>query len=272
MFGLILPLAILSGCLPVRTPIPFPTNTGTPPLATETITPVWFPATSTRTPIPSSAVTSTPANLPDYSGLQFSDSFSKADDWVIGSYADGNVALGSDSMGLAVARPGGILTTFRKDTYQTDFYLEMQVNSSLCSPNDSFGPAFWAANSQNYTRLALTCSGQYRLERVKGGKASKLSDWMPSTQLTRGPQLSVKVGLWAGGGLVQVYFNDVFQTELSVSRSTGGLGMFAQSFDRPLTVSFSSLDVYEVLPDNYKPSSTPTVRPTKTPLPTIPTP
>lgn len=273
MASFIMLFFLLSACLPVKTPIDLPTDTPTPLPATSTATTVWFPATQTFTPIATIIITPTRLAQAEYGLLALEDSFNDEEAWVTGSYADGNVAFGEDSLSLAVARPSGSLTSFRKETYFSDFYLELTAASGLCSQNDSFGIAFWAVNARNYYRLALTCSGLYRLERVKENQVSPLTDWLPSAQIIRGPQVSVRVGLWVGGGLIRVYLDDVFQSELYTNKSTGGMGVFTvSSGTSAVTGTFSELKIYDVSPEFYPPTPEPTIRPSKTPLPTIPTP
>lgn len=264
---------LAGGCAPVREPVVEPSATLLVPTDTITPTRIWFPATATYTRVAATIVTPTPAAEIFYGDLALADDFSDHDAWVTGSYADGNVAYGNNTLALAVANPGGSLTSFRKETYFTDFYAVIQASANLCSPQDSFGVSFWAANARNYYRLAINCSGAFRLEKVKENKVTDLTDWQNSDQLMRGPMGSVKIGLWSGGGLIRVYFNDLYQSEIAVSRSTGGLGLFTISNSTTaVTAVFSKLEVYEVLPEHYPPTATPTVRPTKTPLPTIPTP
>ncbi len=263
----------LSACLPRTTPETLPTDTPTLIPSTASPTIIWFPATATFTPLPTIKVTPTQQKVTGYGTLFVEDLFDSTDAWVTGSYADGNVAFGNHSLSLAVAQPGGTLTSFRRETYFTDFYLEITAESSLCSSNDTFGVAFWAANARTYHRLALSCSGSYRLERVREKRVTPLTEWLPSSKIFRGPMTSARIGLWAGGGLIRVFFDDEFQSELYTDRSTGGLGVFASSNGgTAVTGVFSNLQIYEVLPENYPPTPEPTLRPTKTALPTIPTP
>ncbi len=270
--GMVL-LTILSSCLSQATEVAAPTPTLLASTSNPSNTPVWFPATATSTPVPTFEFSPTPISSLAHADLVVDDTFANPEDWVIGSYAAGNVAFGQKVLSVAVASPGENLTSFRKETYFSDFYLEMNASSSLCSPADAFGVAFWAVDASNYYRLALSCAGMYRLERVRGEKVTELTPWLPSAQIMRGPQVSVRVGLWSGGGLLRFYLNDIYQSEIRVPRATGGLGVFAQSNNSSaLTASFSALEVYDVQPENYPPTPEPTVRPSKTPLPTIPTP
>jgi hypothetical protein len=274
--GMIVVLMIsifFSACVPTEPVADIPTDTPTLQPATATATVIWFPATATGTALPTIESTPTPDISLSYGDLVLEDTFGIDSPWVIGSYASGNVAFGTDSLTLAVASPTGVLSSFRKETYFTDFFLQINVQASLCSAKDSFGVGFWSANDRNYYRLALTCEGTYRLERVREGKVTGLTDWLPSAQAPRGPQTSAKIGLWAGGGLIRIYLDDEFQSQLYVNRATGGLGVFASSNgNSATTATFTDLQVYDVQPGDYPPTPTPTLRPTRTALPTIPTP
>lgn len=263
----------VSACSIPQQPVTLPTDAPTflPDSATPTI--VWFPATATRTVLPMAEATATPQPVPLYGELAVYDAFDEKDAWVTGSYATGNVAFGIKNLSLAVAVPGGSLTSFRRDTYFSDFYYQIHASSSLCQTGDTYGIAFWAVNSQNYYRLALTCAGQYRLERVRENKVSALTDWIGSPQIGRGPIESLQVGLWSGGGLLQIYLNGIYQSEFRTNRATGGIGLFAASnSSSAVTATFRDLEIYDVTPEYYPLTPEPTLRPTKTPLPTIPTP
>jgi hypothetical protein len=274
-FTILMILVFFSACVPSQAVSDYPTDTPTPQPTnvTATATVIWFPATPTETAVSTIENTPTPDTGLSYGDLVLEDTFGFDSPWIIGSYASGNVAFGNESLSLAVSVPSGSLTSFRRETYFTDLFLQINVQASLCSPKDSFGVGFWATNERNYYRLALTCEGTYRLERVREGKITGLTKWLPSAQAPRGIQTSAKIGLWVGGGLIRIYLNDEFQSQLYVNRATGGLGVFTSSNSTSATTAtFMDLQVYDVQPGNYPPTPMPTLRPTRTALPTIPTP
>lgn len=263
----------LAGCSLPRDVIPemTPTDVQATPIPSATI--VWFPPTST----PTRQITIQPSATPDasiqYGDQVLDDQFEIQSDWTHGSFPAGNIDFGDGSINLAVASPSGTLTSLRTDTFTDDFYLEVSITANLCKREDTFGVVFWATNDRSYHRLAFNCSGLFRLEKVSNGKASALTDWSASAQAARTPGVPFRVGLWVGGGLVRIYLNDAFQTSHKLSPTAGGIGFFASSnATSAVTIRFSDLQLYEVSAANYPATSTPTVRPTKTALPTIPTP
>jgi hypothetical protein len=234
---------------------------------------VWFPSTSTPTIYVPPEETPTPWENPDFGELVLQDDFSDKFAWLTGSYPGGNVAYGEDTLNLGVASPGGALTSFRKDTYFTDLYWEITLTANLCSPADTYGLIFWSVNDQNYHQLSFNCSGEYSIEKVKGGRPSTLLDLTPSSQVPRGGLSPFRVGLWVGNGLVRVYLNDQFQTGIYLSPATGGIGVFARSSNGPaVSVSYSDMQIYLVSPADYPPTPTPTLKPTKKPYSTLATP
>jgi len=233
----------------------------------------WFPATATSTIVPITADTPTPGLRPEYGPAILSDDFSNEQDWQSGEFPNGNIAFGQDSLHLAVAAGGSGLTSFRINTFFTDMYWDIMISPNLCSPKDQYGLIFWSVNGKNYHKLAFNCSSQYMLSEVKGSQETARIDWTASSQVPRGGFSSFRVGLWVGGGLVRIYLNDIYQTEIYLPPGTGGIGVFAQSANGPaLNVSFSDLQIYGVSIDQYPPTPTITPTITRTPFPTLPTP
>ncbi len=272
LIGGLLTMAI-SGCISSEPIEVFESPTAFNEIGITTATRVWFPSTSTPTVYVPPENTPTPYESPDYGPLVITDDFSDRQGWLSGSYAAGNVAYGKETLNLAVSVPGGSLTSFRKDSYFTDFYWEMTVTGNLCSPTDAFGLIFWSVNDKNYHRLSFNCGGEYAVEKVKNGKASPLLDWSPSSQVPRGGISPFRVGLWVGGGYVRIYLNDIYQDEVYLSPATGGIGIFAQSGGGPaVNISYADMQLFSVSTFDYPATPTPTPTPTKKPFPTLPTP
>jgi hypothetical protein len=263
----------IAACHPL-TPTYIPdTPSPTEQTSTPTATRVWFPSTATPTIYVPPTETPTPDVSPGFDELAFKDDFSDHSSWLTGSYAGGNVAYGEGTLNLSVASPGGSLTSFRKDTYFSDFYEEITITANLCSPTDTYGLTFWSVNGQNYHQLSFNCSGEFSIEKVKSGRPSQLLDLTPSSQVPRGGLSPFRVGLWVGDGLIRVYLNGQYQTGIYIPHATGGIGIFAHSAGGPaVSVSYSDMQMYLVSPVDYPPTPTPTLRPTNKPYPTLPTP
>ncbi len=269
----ILAVSALAGCSLPRDVIPDSTPSVLPITQTPSATIVWFPATST----PTRQITIQPSSTPDasirFGNLVIDDQFAIQSNWSHGAFPVGNIDFGNRSINLAVAAPGGTLTSLRTDTFTDDFYLEVSITASLCTREDTFGVAFWATNDTVYHRLVFNCGGLFRLEKVNKGKISVLTDWSASAQAARTPGVPFRVGLWVGGGSVRIYLNEIFQSSQKLAPTAGGIGFFASSSgSSAVTIQFSDLQLYEVSAEDYPATSTPTLRPTKTALPTIPTP
>lgn len=265
--------ALISSCEPAGQI--FPTETPTPPAETPVVTAtrVWFPSTATPTVYVPPTVTQQPEVLPSYGDLLIQDDFTDHLAWLTGSYANGNAAYSINALNLAVAELGGTVTSFRKETYFTDQYWEITLTPNLCTPIDTYGLIFWSVNKQTYHQLAFNCNGEFSIQKVKNGRSTPLTDWIPSSQVPRGGLSSMRVGLWIGGGLVRVLLNDQLQAGVYILPATGGIGIFATSNGGPaVNVSFSDMQIYTVNRGDYPPTPTPTVHPTNTPYPTQPKP
>ena len=257
-------LAVLQGCLPVQGLLPTFTPTSAPLTVEPSATIIWFPATATGTAYPTGELIPTGEVIVDHGDLIIDDDFSTLTDWQQGVFPAGNIRQGDGYISLAVAKPQSNLTSFRTKTLLGDFYLETIAQPGLCSMDDSFGIIFNEVNDRNYYRLVLSCAGQFRVEQLKENRTRVVVDWQPSSQVPRGPQLPFKVGLWYGGGLIRVFIEDEFQTELRITPVSGGVGFFAKTISREaLSIAFSELKIYQVGKENYPPTPTPTPTSTK---------
>jgi hypothetical protein len=105
-----------------------------------------------------------------------------------------------------------------------------------------------AASSADYYRFTLTCNGQERLERVRGGVTYPLIGWLLSNDVPSGAPAQVKLGIWAVGPVMRFFVNNTFEFSLTDPVfSTGTFGFFAYATGKsPVTISFSDLSVYSV--------------------------
>ena len=241
------------------------------PSSTPTI--VWFPPTATPTAPFIVQPTPTPESFISYGELLLDDQFESDADWTPGDTTAGNMVVSNSELTLALAAPGATLSTTRKDFVTRDFYLETTLTASLCRQSDSFGLIYAAVTPREYHRVAFTCGGLYRLEKVYFQRVTPLTDWQSSSQAVRGPGVPVRVHIWSGNGVIRLYLNDQFEFEYLVNPPAGSIGFFTSSAgDTAVTVSFSDLQVYQVTRADFLPTVAPTIPPTKTPVPTAPKP
>lgn len=257
-------LLLLTACLPEpealsSTPTPTATITVTP---TITATIIWFPATATFTSIPTRPVEPTQDFRPQVGETILEDSFVDKTLWQTAQTAAGSVAYGKEELTLAVKQARGTLISLRKTPQLANFYMEIDVQPSLCRDGDNYGLLIRSASTQDFYRLMLNCSGQVRLERVKGGKFVVLQDWMASGQLLPGGMMRTRIGVAAEGQELRIFLNGVFHFSIKDTVfSSGVVGVFARSAgDTPLTVSFSNLVVNGLgsrQPAVFSPTATP---------------
>lgn len=213
-----------------------------------TSTVVWFPATATPTPHPNPTVTPNLAATPSFGKLIFNDSFAGDGVWQNSQQSNGLIIVKGGTLTLAVKSARESLSTFRSDTTLTSYYLETTVNVGLCKQDDQIGVLFRVSGSQSYYRLLLNCQGMVALQEVIGGAPFVLSDWTPSN-VQAGLYRVIKIGIWQSGSSIRIYLDDQLQLEATSDRfKSGGIGFYARATgDTPLTVSFTSLNVFQIV-------------------------
>jgi hypothetical protein len=247
-FGLMLML-LMSGCDQIRSqPVDvIPTRAATN-MVSPTATILWFPPTATPRPI------LTPSPFPTINYLQgvgevfLKDDFSKETGWQTVRNDTGSIEFGNNELTIAMGKNKGTLSSFSSYKPIDDFYLQLTVNVSLCSPGDSFGALVRVNSGQDYYRVVASCDGTARLERVNNGKIAIVQDWVPSGKIRPGAPQLFRFGVWALNGELRVFIDDAFQFSISDSVfSNGSIGVFARSSGAgALTVSFSDLQVHSL--------------------------
>jgi hypothetical protein len=246
---------------------PTPVPTGSPaPTASVTPTISWFPATHTPSPYDTPVLLPTGETLPGLGDLLLTDTFDEATLWHTATGTNASAVVERNRITLT-ARLKYSIISLRAEPLLTDFMAEISVRLSLCRGGDAYGLLFRVNGSENFYRLAVNCTGQARLERVRNGESVPLSDWLPSGDAPTGAPGEVRLGVWAAGAEMRFFLNDRFQFVVRdpVFRS-GTLGVFMTSnnADSEATASFSDLSVYMV---SYV-SPTPSATPSRTPTPT----
>ncbi len=257
---------VLAACSATEiTPTLTPTATVVSPTPTATI--IWFPPTGTPTDLPLQPPTPTLDDRPGMGDLLFSDSFDDPAIWDTGSSADASAILTNNRLVLSITGSGPLSIASRRDQPEAgDFYAEATANLSLCSGNDQYGMLFRASSSADFYRFVLTCNGQERLERVRGGVTYPLVNWLAGNDVPPGAPAQIKLGVWVVSREIRLFLNDNYQFSMvDPVFSAGTIGFFAYAAGKsPVTISFSDLSVYSVsyiLP-------TPTLVPSLTPHPT----
>ena len=247
---------------------PVPATTAPPtPLPTETPTIVWFPPTNTPTLLPTPTIGPTAAPLPGVGALLFADDFSQPAVWTTATSSAASAVVSGGRLVLSITGPGPLtLVSLRSKPAVADFSAVATVSLSLCQANDTYGMIFRAAPGDNYYRFTVSCSGQVRLERARGGSIEVLQDWLPTSDAPLGAPGQVRLGVWAVANEMRFLLNDNLQfTAHDPLLHVGTLGFFiSASGTSPVTVTFSNLSVSSVT--YVSPSSTPV--PTSTPRPT----
>jgi hypothetical protein len=265
--GLLAASLILSACAGFS-PTAWPTSTPELPTPTITATINWFPATSTRTPLPTQGATPTPATLPGLGAMLFSDNFTQADLWIAFTSNAGNSIIGNNRLTLTLSEGTDLvtITSLRKEPQLSDFYAQISAHLSLCRGKDQYSLLFRVTSAADFYRYSLACTGEVRLERVVSGKPFVIRDWAPSPDAPLGAPGEVKLSVWAAGRDLRFFLNNHFQFNVSDHILTqGGLGVYIRSESgNPMSISFSNLSVYAVAPgvNTPAPQDIPVITPT----------
>ncbi|MEA5077902.1 MAG: hypothetical protein VB013_04960 [Anaerolineaceae bacterium] len=250
LMGLVVILLLgmmLSACLPTDDSVAETATVSAMPTSTFTATVDWFPATATPTIVPADTATPNPAATPVYGSLIFSDPFSGNDPWVNEQNGNGYVIVKEGALSLAIKAEKGSLFTFRNNTMLTNYYLETTVNVGLCKGDDQLGVLFRVNGSQSFYRFLINCQGMVSLQQVAGGTPVVLVDWAPGS-VSAGLYQPITIGVWQSGSVIRIYINGILQFEATSDYyKSGGIGFYAHAdSDTPLTVNFTSLNVFEV--------------------------
>lgn len=258
---------VLAACAPMQTSPALATATDETPAPLPTATIQWFPSTATPTLRPVVLPSATPIYLPGLGNEIFTDDFSSASRWNTASSDEGSVSVSRDRLTIAVKAPETTLFSLRSEPLLTDFYAEINAHPALCRGGDSYGLLFRANNLDSY-RYVLACDGTVRLELKKAyNRLRVLAGPAPSGDVPPGSPGNVRIGVWAVGPEMRFFLNGRHQfTITDASFGLGTLGVFVQSAESSsaATVTFSDLVVQSV---SYV-SPTPTITPSKTPIPT----
>jgi len=263
---ILLGAAGLAACsLSTAAPELLPTASPLPPTPLPSPTIVWFPPTPTYTPPPTMEPVSTPDFSPIAGALLLQDDFNSATAWELPQNALGRISLGQNELTISIQTGRNSLTSLRAEPDVADFYLMIEADPSLCRDQDAYGVIFRAMSVQDYYRFVIACDGRMRLERVRNGRAEVIADWQASSSMLPGAATAHRIGIAMRNQEMRFYIDDTFQfAARDPLFSRGRFGVFARpGGDNSVTVSFSSLSLFELEGLPALPTQTPT--PTVTP-------
>lgn len=246
---LLILMPILAACqqgqeLLTPTPLPSPTPTLLPSPTID-----WFPRTPTPTrerifPTPTPESTLQP---PSGGTVLIADGFADPKTWARSQGSAGTVALDEGILSMAVTAEKGRLDSLSTHRLPSNFYLELEMRTSLCSRNDRYGLYFWRFSQMGTLTLWFNCQGQFSLEREINGARSVLMPWTDARRFMPQAPATNHLGLWARDGNLYIFLNGVFQTEFKARQGMAGLmGLVSEAAGKlPQTVLFTELKVVQ---------------------------
>jgi hypothetical protein len=227
---------------------PQATNTATPS-PTNTPTVIWFPPTDTPVITPSQEFTPTPEAMVELGEVLYEDHFNSSEGWSLPKNERGQINIGNGEINIIINEPGSYFSGTREKPDVGDFYAEITANPVLCSSRDEYGFLFSVYGGGQYYRLALTCSGDVRLDRLNGGDITILYPWTRNASVPPGAPSVTQLGVLVVEGEIHIYINGNLLTSIEGQQNTyGSFGVYGRTVgDTAMTVSFSELIVRAVL-------------------------
>lgn len=248
-------IALLStGCLQSpegENPLVLPTLTQSPTaLPTQPVN--WFPATSTPTSFPHATPTASPVAQSDLGALLSDQELNIANNWSgiePDSDSPNKIIWDDNALYFAVNQPPISLYSLNKNLFVTNFYAEVSFLVNRCSPNDTYGLSFLAANEKFANRFVLRCDGYVRATQVRDQLTIPLQGWELSGMAPPGAPGVVKAAVWSYKGEMRFFLND--QIQFSVSDKyyqSGGIGFFVEAKDPAgMNIKIQDLKVFELM-------------------------
>jgi hypothetical protein len=166
--------------------------------------------------------------------------------WNLTKTEAGTVDFSSGMLVFTVNAPYTPLVSMLPRDVPADVYIEATVQSLLCGETlDTFGIIFRDGKDYSY-RLAVTCFGQMRFERIKGSNVEGASVWRETLGLLQGAPATNRIGVLVRGEVFRFFVGgiEVFSGHDPMS-TTGGVGLFIRTEKgKVLSVGFEELSIY----------------------------
>ena len=244
---LMMVISVVGACGVEEAPMPEPS--ATPELPTPEPSPTfdWFPRTPTPTPeIPVTLQPTEPARSTPLADDQIAvDDFGDPQLWQTSNGVAGAVAYETNALSLAVQGGKNTLTSLSTHELPSDYYLEINLDAQMCSPEDQFGLILWNNSSSGTFRIWFSCSGQVMMDRVLPSGTTVLHKWQTARKYQVGSPATNRVGVRSVNNSLEIYVNETHQFTYSpLNKLTGPLGVIAQSGgELAMTIRVSDLQI-----------------------------
>lgn len=237
---------LLGGCIVPVAMEPEP-EVALEPTAEPTATTVWFPPTPTASPFPTPVVSPTADMRPGIGELLLEDDFSDVVFWQTSTSADGSAQVSNGQLNLVLNATRSYLFSMRTGPVVNDFYTEVTATTNFCSGDDEYGLLVRALDGDHF-RFALSCDGRAKVDRFHNGSLSRQVGWVSSRAIPSIAPGTSRLGVWAGGGQMHFFVNDMYLFSVTDSLLfRGAVGAYVHtSTEKDVSVSFSSLKLWQV--------------------------
>jgi hypothetical protein len=186
---------------------------------------------------------------PGISELLLEDDFSDESVWPISSSSLAMVNIRENELHLSLKEGHELLIPIRTSPKVNNFYAEITASPSLCRGDDEYGFVVRAGEDGHY-RLALSCDGRVKVDRLLGDSTSRQAGWLEHPVVPALAPSSSRLGIWARGSQIHFFVNDVYLFSVNDTQLWGGMfGVFVHtSGDADVSVSFSDLKIWSLEP------------------------
>jgi len=247
LFVVLLACPFLVACQATETTPLEPTSTSAPtqtPVPSATIN--WFPATATK-----SSPTETPVSIqispepPTGNDILIEDDFSDETLWQTRNEADARISFEPNALSVVVSGEKTEASSISTHTLPDTFFLEVTIETTLCSNDDQYGIIFWRNSSSGTYRFWANCQGQIMVDKVLPEGTTRLVNWESARKFIPNAPARNVFGIQSGKGQLDFFINGTYQFSIQTRANLeGALGVIAQTAsDADLTVRFSNLIV-----------------------------
>lgn len=187
---------------------------------------------------------------PSLGEIILEDNFSSSDPWTTSRTTEGSALIGANELTISIPDQKLYLTSLRQEPLLGDFYIEITAGPTFCQEQDEYGLLLRYTSPGDFYRIAASCDGKVRLDRLYRDQASSPQPWLLSGALPIGAPSRSRLAVWVRGRELRVFVNDEFQFMISDPQHTQGqIGVFARSTGgHLLTVGFSNLVIRQITP------------------------
>ena len=167
---------------------------------------------------------------PDFGSPDYTEEFNSGAAWYTGEDSHTSFSVQNGEMVMVGKNPESWDGWSITSAYLSDFYIEMEAETSSCSGLDRYGLIIRAPDLNHGYLIGFSCNGRYSVRLWDGEKFKTIKDWTASSHIQSGSNQTNRLGILAEGSTISIYANDIFLAEVTSSTYVEGrYGVFVAS-------------------------------------------